>query len=111
MTDNTDGHGNDSAVLLDFPTSWCKATEVDHATNAGHKNEVHPHEALEDLWNFLEEIGVLDFLGSGTPLHVNAKHVSENSAIEMEWQTAEEDAEHGHPFEVFGERGEETLLV
>ena len=88
-----------------------EASEVDHASDHEGHEHVHPLEALPDLGQLGEEVGVVLFLGCGTPAHVDTEHVRANGEEDVERYTTEEDHEEGHPLEVLEEGTQETGLT
>lgn len=78
-----------------------KASKVDHATDHGNHDHIHPLEALPNLGQFGEEVGVVLFLGSSAPTHVDGEHVRAEGEKNVERDTSEEDHEEGHPLDVF----------
>jgi hypothetical protein len=111
MTPHHNRHRHHGCNPLNAPTCRRKCAQINH-TPDNHKHEhVHPLEALEDLRDLLEEVGCLGFLGRCAPFHVDAEHVCAESEEEMERDAAEEDGEHGHPFEVLNKGCEERFLA
>lgn len=103
MHDDRHGPGQNAGQAVDFPTVRSIFSKVDHGAYHGEHEEVHPLEALPDLGQLGEEVGVVFFLGGCAPGHVDAEHVGENSEEDMERYTTEKDHEEGHPLHVFEE--------
>lgn len=101
----------DGGEAGDFPTVGSEASKVNHASDHGNHDQVHPLEALPDLWDLGEEVGVVLLLGCGSPAHVDGEHVRENGEEDVERDTTEEDHEEGHPLEVLEEGTDQTGLT
>lgn len=67
--------------------------EDNHHSDRQEGDENREPESLEDLRNFLEEVGELDFLLGGCPRHVVGEKMSEHRSSQMETQSTEEEAE------------------
>ena len=111
MTGDTDSQGHNSSRTLDVVPSWRKRAKIHHATDNNDNDNVHVLEAFEDPGQLDEEIALLRLLGRGAPLLVDAAEMRQDGEGEVEGETAEENAEEGHPFEVFEEGAEEGLLA
>lgn len=88
-----------------------EAAEVNHATDEGKHEHVHPLKALPDLGQFGEEVGVVLLLGCGTPAHVDAEHVRADGEQDVERDTTEEDHKEGHPLDVFSKGTDKAGLT
>ena len=111
MTRHTNSKRYNSRRALNIISSRSEATQVNHTTNNDNHDQVHVLELLENLGQFNEEIRFLRFLRGSAPLLVDSAEVTEDRESEVEGQTAEEDGEHGHPFEVFEKGTEEGALA
>jgi hypothetical protein len=100
MANDSNGHGDNSRNPLDIPAPGRRSPQVNHDAGNDGQKQVHPLEVLEDLRDLLEEVRILLLLGGRAPLHVNVQEMGEDGAVQVERQPAEEDGEHGHPFEV-----------
>lgn len=131
MRDYQARHGHDSFDLINVPAvryERCFA-KYDHA--GGHDDteaEAEP-KATERPWHFDEEVGELKSLErmmsancagesilcthlcSGTPCHINLKHVSQKSLRDVDRDAAEEDEEEEKPFELLAERAKKRSLA
>ena len=85
-----------------------EASEVDHAADHEDHDHVHPLEALPYLWDFGEEVGVVLFLGCGSPAHIDGEHMRADGKQDVERDSAEEDTEEWHPLEVLEEGTQQT---
>ncbi len=93
-----------------LPAFRSKTSQINHAHNTNRDKNIHPLERLEDLRDFLEEIGRLGLLRSRAPFHVDAKHMGKESKEKVEGNSTKEYGEHWHPFKVLDERGNQCLL-
>lgn len=57
-------------------------------------------EPLQDANDFLPEMDFLDFFGGGAPYHVDLEEVTQDGLRDVDGEAAEEDGEHGDPFQV-----------
>jgi len=101
----------DGSETGDFPTVRGEASKVDHASDHGNHDQVHPLEALPDLGEFGEEVGVVLLLGCSSPAHIDAEHVRADGKEDVERDTTEEDHEEGHPLEVLEKGTNQTGLT
>ena len=105
---NSHRHSCRNPIYL--PATRSKTPQINHARNTNRDENIHPLERLEDLRDFLEEIGHLGLLGSRAPFHVNTEHVGKESEEEVEGDPSKEDGEHWHPFEILDECCNQCLL-
>jgi hypothetical protein len=97
----------DTSQAVNLPAVWGEVAEIDHGANHREHEHVHPLEALPDLGQLSEEVGVVLFLCSRTPAHIDREHVRKDRQEDMEGDTTEEDHEERHPLEVLEEGTEE----
>lgn len=64
-----------TSQAINLPAVGCELAEVDHTTDHGEHEHVHPLESFPDFGKFLKEVGVILLFGRGAPAHVDAKHV------------------------------------
>lgn len=57
-------------------------------------------EPLQDANDFLSEMDFFDFFGGGAPCHVDLEEVTQDGLRDVDGEAAEEDGEHGDPFQV-----------
>jgi hypothetical protein len=94
MAPNVERDGNDDTpvVLGDGPFHGDdRSGEDDDAREGDDREDESDTEALEDLGDFHEEIGTLDFLFGGTPGDVVRKHVSQHGLGQVDRKTTKED--------------------
>jgi hypothetical protein len=77
-------HRRDRSETFDLPSVRSEVAQVDHPADQWDHQQIHPLEALEDLGQLLEEIGVILLLSGGTPVHVDTEHMGQKSHTEME---------------------------
>jgi hypothetical protein len=92
---------------INLPTVGRKVAKVDHAADHREHEHVHPLEALPDLGELSEEVGVVLLLGRCAPAHVDGEHVRANGQKDVERDTTKEYHEEWHPLEVLEESAKE----
>jgi hypothetical protein len=111
MTPPNHAHGINRHKIRNLPAVWyerakCQNTHPNNTEQANRKTVLEP---LQHARHFNKEVGEFGFLGRRAPLHVVLEHVCEKRRGHVQGETAEEDGEHEDPFEVFEERGEESV--
>ncbi len=100
MSENDGRQRPDGGEEIDAPKRRRDGGQTDHARGAQEAEQKREFEFLEEFGNFLEEGGILDFLGRGAPAHVDGEHVAEQGLADVQGEAAEEDGEQEDPLEV-----------
>lgn len=82
----TDGHshGEDGRKVANLPLDGEDVVPADDECDSQSCEDKRAREALDDLGDLLDEVAVLDFLGSGAPLDVNLEEMAEQSLGDVE---------------------------
>lgn len=106
-------HGQNSHKILDPPAIRHKVgrRKDNHTHNTNQRKRNAELEPLEHFRHFDEEVGEFGLLGGRTPSHVDLEHVGKKCLGDVKGETAEEDAEHQDPFEVFEQGTEEGSVA
>lgn len=100
MRDDDDGERIDGEEGGDLPVPGEDVEAADHERRAGEAEQERPLEPLQDAAHLRGEVHLLEFLGRGTPRHVDLEEVAQNGLADVHRETAEEDGEHGDPFQI-----------
>lgn len=92
------GEGHNDREIGDHVAPWCVASEVDHPDSDRDHDDIHVPEITDHSVETDLEAGLLEFLGRGGPLDVDAEEMAAEGLADVERKTAEEENEKGHPF-------------
>jgi hypothetical protein len=73
----------------------------DHQSHHRKTKQECETELLDQFRHLGEKRRVFDFFGCRAPRHVDLEHVREKGLRDVQADAGEEDAEEGHPFEIF----------
>jgi len=72
---NVDAQWKDGLKLGDAPERWQSNRANNHKYKASNAVDERVLELLDDLWHFLEERSIVNFLCGGSPRHVDTEKV------------------------------------
>jgi hypothetical protein len=111
MASNLNGQREDSSpsTRVDAPGNGDEiGAEDDHAHHEGPADEVGSPEALEDTWDFHEEVADLDFLDRSTPGDVVRGQMSQDGTRQVKRHSTEEEDKERQPLHVEEDRADKT---